>query len=120
MVTSNKIIRILLDNRHIGTHGDVRHTIIAYTYVGKQLIYELNSYSHCCKSSRQAGHWFDHAETRLLQTVKPKVIYITGITQGRKIMSTTLPCAKCMKILKQEGVKKIVCNYINKLTIIKL
>jgi len=120
MATSSKIRSLLLKHRHSGSK--TRHTIIAYTFNGNQIEYAINSYSSCCMASRNAGHYFDHAETKLIQQLSfvPKTIYIEGITQSSKSMSTTLPCDKCMKFLKLKGVKRIVCNYLNHYTTLKL
>ncbi len=115
-----KIIEILLDNRNIGSQSKCRHTIIAYGYSGKQLFYALNSYNECCKTSKYAGHYFDHAETKLLNTFVPETIYVLGITQGKKLLDTTIPCKKCMKTIQEKGVKKIKCFSNGKLITIKL
>jgi deoxycytidylate deaminase len=96
--------------------------LIAYTFQGKQLKYAINSYNSCCITSRNVGHYFDHAETKLIQQLSyvPKTMYIFGITQGKKEILTTIPCNKCMKLLKTKGIKRIVCNYFGNTTIIKL
>jgi deoxycytidylate deaminase len=115
-----KIIEILLENRNVGSNSKCRHTIIAYGYKGKQLIHALNSYTDCCKTSKFAGHYFDHAETKLLNVFIPDTIYVVGITQGKKLLETTIPCSKCMKVIQEKGVKKIKCFLNGKLITIKL
>ena len=122
MDVESKILNILLTNRHIGYRKNIRHTIIAYTYNNKQLHWAINSYDACCSTSKKAGHYFDHAETRLLQHVSfiPKTVYIIGITQGKKIMSNTIPCDKCMRTLQEKGVKNIVCLANDRLIKIKI
>jgi len=116
----NKILEILLQNRHVGSHSKCKHTIIAYGYSGNQLVWALNSYTSCCKTSRQAGHYFDHAETALLNSYIPKTLYIIGITQGKKLLDTTIPCSKCMKVIQEKNVKRIKCFSNGKLITIKL
>lgn len=120
MVIAKQIMNILLKHRHKGYK--VRHTVIAYTYTGKQLQYAINSYSCCCSTSKKAGHYYDHAETKLLQQLQhvPKVIYVYGITQGGKVMQNTLPCNKCMQHLQNAGVKRVICLYQNYVTTIKI
>ena len=115
-----KVIELLLNNRHVGTNSKCRHTMISYGYSGNQLIYALNSYSTCCKTSRHAGHFYDHAETALLNNFTPKVLYVVGITQGKRLIDTTVPCKKCMKVIQEKGVKKVKCFSNGKLITIKL
>lgn len=114
---NNKILNILLKN--INKDGNKsRQSIIAYCYKGNELIHAVNSYSKCCNTSRKCGHYFDHAETLLVQKLItrnfiPKTIYIIGVTQGGKILPTTIPCDKCYQALVSYGVKHIQClkNY---------
>lgn len=115
-----KILELLFQNRNVGSHSKCRHTMIAYCYVGKQLKYAINRYDECCKTSRYAGHYFDHAETKLLNNYIPKTMYIVGITQGMKLLENTIPCKKCMKAIQEKGVKKVVCFSNGKLINIKL
>ncbi len=44
-----KVIELLLNNRHIGTNSKCRHTMIAYGYSGNQLIYAFNN-DYCNKA----------------------------------------------------------------------
>lgn len=120
MDVDSKILKILLDNRHVGRRTSIRHTVIAYTYHNKQLHWALNSYNTCCSTSKHAGHYYDHAETKLLNAIKfvPKTVYIIGITQGKRIMTNTLPCQKCMNLLQKKGIRNVVCLY--KSSVIKI
>lgn len=120
MVITKQIMNILLRHHHKG--DKVRHTVIAYTYIGKQLQYAVNSYSCCCSTSKKAGHYYDHAETKLLQQLQqiPKTIYVYGITQGKRVMQNTMPCKKCTMRLQTVGVKRVICLYQNYITTIKL
>jgi deoxycytidylate deaminase len=107
------------------------YTIVAFLVKGKNVVsIGINDYKKTHSNTPQIEDYIipSHAEVRCVSKflVKHKKItsdmtlYVVGITQGKKEILTTIPCNKCMKLLKTKGIKRIVCNYFGNTTIIKL
>lgn len=91
-----------------------RFTIVAAVVKNRKILhYAVNNYSGCCYTSRIAGHIYDHAETKLLNSLPrnedSKVqIFTYGLSPNGYLLENTKPCSKCMKVLKERGYNKIV------------